>query len=207
MGITLTNYWATTHPSEPNYCAAAGGDNFGMDNDDFHSIPEDISTVVDLLDTKGISWAEYQEDIPYPGFQGFNFSNQKTFANDYVRKHDPLILYQSVTKNATRLSLIKGFTSLESDVVNQRLPQWAFITPNMTNDGHDVSSAPYMLAFPSLPWLPERLGQSMETVRGTAADSPHPDQCYFCLCMGTQPDRSRPERSLRLQQHFGSPHF
>lgn len=75
QGITLSNYFATTHPSEPNYCAAAAGDNFGMDNDDFHLIPGNISTVVDLLDTKGISWGEYQEGEPYAGFQGFNYSN------------------------------------------------------------------------------------------------------------------------------------
>jgi acid phosphatase len=61
LGITLTNYWGTTHPSEPNYAASVAGDNFGMDNDDFHAIPSNVSTVVDLLDTKGISWAEYQE--------------------------------------------------------------------------------------------------------------------------------------------------
>src|SRR5271168_2719237 len=29
QGITLTNYWALTHPSEPNYLASAGGDYFG----------------------------------------------------------------------------------------------------------------------------------------------------------------------------------
>ncbi|KIX93022.1 uncharacterized protein Z520_11295 [Fonsecaea multimorphosa CBS 102226] len=139
QGITLTNYFATTHPSEPNYCAAAGGDNFGMDNDDFHQIPANVSTVVDLLDTKGISWAEYQEDIPFPGFQGFNYSNQVTFANDYVRKHDPLILYNSVTNNATRRALIKGFDAFHSDLANKTLPQWAFITPNMTNDAHDTN--------------------------------------------------------------------
>lgn len=110
-----------------------------MDNDDFHSLPANISTVVDLLDTKGISWAEYQEDIPYPGFQGFNYSNQKTFANDYVRKHDPLILFESVTKNATRLSLIKGFTQFNEDLANHALPQWSFVTPNMTDDGHDTN--------------------------------------------------------------------
>ena len=95
--------------------------------------------MVDLLDLKGISWAEYQEDIPYPGFQGFNYSNQKTFANDYVRKHNPLISFDSVTQNATRLELIKGFTALGEDLANQRLPQWAFITPNMTDDGHDTN--------------------------------------------------------------------
>ncbi|KAG9775032.1 acid phosphatase phoa, partial [Aureobasidium melanogenum] len=139
QGITLSNYWATTHPSEPNYCAAAGGDNFGMDSDDFHSIPEDVKTVVDLLETKGITWAEYQEHIPYAGFQGYNYSNQKTFHDDYVRKHNPLILYQSVTNNDTRLKLIKSFDDFDNDFKNHKLPQWAFITPNMTNDAHDTN--------------------------------------------------------------------
>jgi acid phosphatase len=139
QGITLTNYFATTHPSEPNYCASAAGDNFGMDNDDFNAIPSNISTVVALLDTKGIAWAEYQEDIPYPGFEGFNFSNHVTFNNDYVRKHDPLILFESVTQNTTRLGLIKNFTTFNDDLQKQQLPQWAFITPNMTDDGHDTN--------------------------------------------------------------------
>jgi acid phosphatase len=139
QGITLTNYFATTHPSEPNYAAVVAGDNFGMDNDDFNQIPANISTVVDLLDTKGISWGEYQEHIPYPGFQGFNYSNQQHYSNDYVRKHDPLILFESVTNNATRLSLIKGFDSFASDLAAKTLPQWSFITPNMTNDGHDTT--------------------------------------------------------------------
>jgi hypothetical protein len=31
LGITLTNYFGVTHPSEPNYVAAVGGDNFGME--------------------------------------------------------------------------------------------------------------------------------------------------------------------------------
>ena len=31
-GITLNNYFGVTHPSEPNYVASVGGDNFGMDN-------------------------------------------------------------------------------------------------------------------------------------------------------------------------------
>jgi acid phosphatase len=139
QAITLTNYNAVTHPSQPNYAAVVAGDIFGMDNDDFIAVGNNISTVVDLLDTKGISWAEYQEDQPYAGFQGFNYSNQVTFANDYVRKHNPLIRFGSVNTNATRLSLLKNFTSFESDLAAQTLPQWMFVTPNMTNDGHDTS--------------------------------------------------------------------
>jgi acid phosphatase len=116
-----------------------GGEEWGIDNDDFDRIPANVSTVVDLLDTKGISWGEYQEGLPYAGFQGFNYSNQVTFAADYVRKHNPLILYDSVVSNATRLALIKNFTSFKSDLAAHTLPQWSFITPNMTNDGHDTN--------------------------------------------------------------------
>ncbi|KAL2848102.1 phosphoesterase family-domain-containing protein [Aspergillus pseudoustus] len=139
QGIALTNLYAVTHPSEPNYCAAAGGDTFGMDNDDFQRVPANVSTIVDLLDTKYISWGEYQEHLPYPGFQGFNYSNQETYANDYVRKHNPLILYDSVTENDMRLRQIKNFTHFENDLANKKLPQWAFLTPNMTDDAHDTN--------------------------------------------------------------------
>lgn len=121
-----------------NYIAVVGGDYFGMENDDFNAVPKNVSTVVDLLDTKGISWGEYQEDMPYVGFTGFNFTNQQnTSNNDYVRKHNPLVIFDSVASNATRLSQIKNFTSFDSDLKAKTLPQWSFLTPNMTNDGHD----------------------------------------------------------------------
>ena len=68
-GITLSNYFAVTHPSEPvnvlfvlaelmadsvsqNYCASHGGDNFGMDNDDFNQIVANVSAVTALLEEK-----------------------------------------------------------------------------------------------------------------------------------------------------------
>lgn len=72
---------------EPNYVAAIGGDYFGMNNDALHKVPSNVSTVIDLLEDKGISWSEYQEDMPYTGFEGFAWPNQKTGKNDYVRKH------------------------------------------------------------------------------------------------------------------------
>ncbi|KAJ6038432.1 phosphoesterase-domain-containing protein [Penicillium canescens] len=138
-GISLTNYYGVGHPSEPNYCAAASGDNYGMDNDDFHIIPSNVSTVADLLNIKGISWGEYQQAQPYAGFQGYNYSNQKTYANDYVRKHNPLVLFDQISSNDTALHLIKNFTDFYEDLDKKQLPQWAFITPNMTNDAHDTN--------------------------------------------------------------------
>ncbi|EHA27650.1 hypothetical protein CBS63078_3787 [Aspergillus niger] len=136
-GLLLSNFWAVTHPSEPNYCASAAGDTFGMDNDDFHQIPSNVSTIADLFDTKNIAWGEYQEGLPYPGYQGYRYP--ESGANDYVRKHNPLILFDSVTEDALRLRQIKNFSSFYDDLENHRLPQYMFITPNMTNDGHDTN--------------------------------------------------------------------
>lgn len=138
-GVTLDNYWALTHPSQPNYIAAVGGDYFGLDTDEFVTLPKNVSTIADLLDDKHISWGEYQEHMPYSGYKGYNFSNQETYANDYVRKHNPLITFDSVSEDESRLAKIKNFTEFEKDLENKVLPQWAFITPNMTNNAHDTN--------------------------------------------------------------------
>ncbi|KAJ5198539.1 Phosphate-repressible acid phosphatase [Penicillium cinerascens] len=134
-GILLTNYYATTHPSEPNYCASAAGDNFGMDNDNWHQIPADISTIADLFDSRGVSWGEYMQDMPYAGYQGFVWPDSG--ANEYVRKHNPLVLFDSVTNSDERPRQIKNFTGFYEDLKKERLPQYMFITPNMTNDAHN----------------------------------------------------------------------
>ncbi|KAK5721396.1 hypothetical protein LTR17_014607 [Elasticomyces elasticus] len=137
-GITLENYFGVTHPSEPNYVAAVGGDNFGMDNDNFNQIDANVSTVMDLLEARGISWGSYQEDMPYTGFEGFAWPNQETKKNDYVRKHNPPVIYNENT-TPRRLSYQKNLTEFYTDLNAKQLPQWIFITPNMTNDGHDTS--------------------------------------------------------------------
>ncbi|KJA20583.1 hypothetical protein HYPSUDRAFT_56025 [Hypholoma sublateritium FD-334 SS-4] len=137
QGLQMTNFFGVTHPSEPNYVSVAGGEYFGMDNDNLNNIPANISSIVDLLEDKGISWGEYEEDMPSTGFTGFSFNNAAG-ANDYVRKHNPLVIYDSVS-TTSRVNNIKNFTLFQQDLANNALPQWIFITPNMTDDGHDSS--------------------------------------------------------------------
>ncbi|TVY86012.1 Acid phosphatase [Lachnellula willkommii] len=85
-GVTLTNYLAIRHPSQPNYVAAVGGSTHGFTADTFQRIDSSARTIVDLLEAKGVSWSEYEQDSPYSGFEG-NYVNQETGANDFVRKH------------------------------------------------------------------------------------------------------------------------
>ena len=84
-----------------------------MDNDNFNQIPANVSSIVDLLESKGISWGEYQQDMPSTGFTGFQFLNPDG-ANDYVRKHKWVI-------NNASMWLI------DSD--NLFVVLWLYITP------------------------------------------------------------------------------
>ncbi len=87
-GILLTRFFALTHPSQPNYIASIGGDYFGLDHDDDVRVPENVSTVVDLLDVKGITWRGYFEDIPGPGYMAHSSDGSTGNGGwDYVRKH------------------------------------------------------------------------------------------------------------------------
>jgi acid phosphatase len=134
-GILLTNHFALTHPSMPNYAAAISGDYYGINHDDMVAIPSNVSTIVDLLEERSVSWGEYQEDMPYTGFQGFEYRNPQSGRNMYVRKHNPAVLYDSVANKHDRLAKIKNLTLFYSDLEANALPQWMFITPNMTSDG------------------------------------------------------------------------
>ncbi|KAI0394000.1 acid phosphatase phoa [Xylariaceae sp. FL0594] len=137
-GINLASYHAVTHPSQPNYVASIGGDYFGMQHDDFTQIAKNISTVIDLLEDKGISWGHYQEDQPFTGFEGKAWVNQKNGKNDYVRKHNPAVNFNANAGRLDRLSVIKNLTMFYKDLEHNKLPQWMFVTPNMTSDGHDT---------------------------------------------------------------------
>ncbi|KAJ7676636.1 phosphoesterase family-domain-containing protein [Mycena polygramma] len=145
QGITLTNYNGVTHPSEPNYVAAIGGDFFGLHDDNMYHIPSNISTVVDLLEDKGVTWATYQENMPTDEFYGFIY-NAPNYASPsspaypyYVRKHNPLVIYDAVSQDPKRATRIRTFNDFANDVVNGILPQWVFVTPNMVNDAHDTT--------------------------------------------------------------------
>ncbi|KAJ7767630.1 phosphoesterase family-domain-containing protein [Mycena metata] len=145
QGILFTNYYAVTHPSEPNYVAAIGGDFFGMHVDDMYRIPSNISCVVDLLEDKNISWATYQENMPTDGLYAKSF-DAPNYASPssrpypyYVRKHNPLIIYDAVSRDSSRTNRIRTFNDFANDVVNGTLPQWVFVTPNMVNDAHDTT--------------------------------------------------------------------
>lgn len=124
-------------PSQPNYVAPSSGDIFGVNSDSFLCVNRNVSTVVDLLEDKCISWSDYNEGLPYTGFNGFNYTNP--VEGNYSRKHNLLQRYESIQEDKYRQSKVKNLTMFYEDLENERLPQWLFVTPNLYNNGHDTN--------------------------------------------------------------------
>ncbi|KAL2024116.1 hypothetical protein VTK56DRAFT_9896 [Thermocarpiscus australiensis] len=138
QGILLTRYYALTHPSQPNYLAAIGADYFGLNHDDFVRVPENVSTVVDLLESKDITWAGYFEDMPGPGYMGnASDGSSGTGAWDYVRKHNPFVSYDSINMYGERLLNVESLAAFHRAFSAKQVPQFVFMSPNMINDGHN----------------------------------------------------------------------
>lgn len=128
-GTLLTNYFAISHPSYPNYLALTGGSTFGQTDDGQTDL--DKTNLADLMEAAGISWKVYAEGLPKPCFLGVQ-------AGDYVRKHVPFASYVNIQKNPTRCNKLVNAEQLKSDVAADKLPQYSMYIPDQADDGHDT---------------------------------------------------------------------
>jgi hypothetical protein len=164
-----TQFFAETHPSEPNYVALVGGYTYGIRDDDaFYCKPHDTrascpnadrDTYVDhtvggaslatQLERAGLTWKNYNESLPEPG-------SLATIATDphapgiprdlyvYASKHSGFVNFASVQHDAKRAQHLVGFDRLSADLKSGEVPNYSFIIPNLCNDMHggDAIDAP-----------------------------------------------------------------
>ena len=130
-----TNYYATNHPSLPNYLDLYGGDNYGITTDCLPSSSCHVNAVnlADNLEAKGLTWRGYMETMPSPCY----ISN----SGSYAPKHNPFVYFDDIRTNTTRCnSHDVPYTYLSSDLASAATtPNYVFITPNLCNDMHDCS--------------------------------------------------------------------
>jgi phospholipase C len=131
-GVASASF-AMTHPSLPNYLALTSGSTHGISSD-CTSCSVSSQNIVDQLERAGLSWRAYMEDLPRPCFTGAE-------AGGYAKKHDPFAYYRDIVRSPTRCGRIRGFGALASDLRGGHLPAYAWITPNLCNDGHDCGVA------------------------------------------------------------------
>ncbi len=130
-----TQSFAIAHPSLPNYLALTSGSTQGISSDCTEcSVPASSRNIVDQLEAAHISWKGYMEDLPEPCFKGAG-------SGGYAKKHNPFIYYEDIANSPQRCAKIVGFEALAADLHGGRLPTYAWISPNLCDDGHDCGVA------------------------------------------------------------------
>jgi len=125
----LTQYYAVTHPSLPNYIALIGGDTFGIKSD-CKDCFIDAPSLPDLIESSGRTWKTYQEDMPQPCYLGDSVS--------YFQKHNPFMYFDNIRLGSEPCQRsVVPLTALQADLEAGTLPNFMFIKPNICNDSHD----------------------------------------------------------------------
>lgn len=124
----LTQHYAVTHPSLPNYLALIGGDTFGIRRNCENCFVQ-APNLADFIEASGRSWKTYQEDMPRSCFLGSTLK--------YAQKHNPFIYFDSIRLNPERCQRIVPLKELFTDLEQGSLPNFVFITPNLCNSAHD----------------------------------------------------------------------
>lgn len=121
------NYFANTHPSIGNYFMLTTGNI--QTNDDAFAGSFNVDNVAHALTAAGKTWKGYMETLPFTGYAG----------NDvypYFKHHDPFVYLTDVTSGA-QVNNIVPFDQLATDLSAGTVPNFAFISPNAEDDGHD----------------------------------------------------------------------
>jgi len=129
----LTNSYAVTHPSLPNYLALVSGSTQGMTgacNDCVVTAP----SLVDSLEQAGRGWKTYAEGLPSPGFTA-------DLAGRYVKRHNPFLYFKGVLEHPTRLARVVPYDQLAVDLGRGELPQFSLVVPDLCHSMHDCSVA------------------------------------------------------------------
>jgi acid phosphatase len=137
QGALAMQYFANAHPSLPNYLMLTAGQAIASDDSFSGVVTQD--NVVRELTAAGKSWKSYAENLPSVGYLGPN-------AGGYAREHNPFAFLTDVLNDASQSANLVPFSQFFADLASDRVPDYAFIVPDLQNDAHDcpggVASCP-----------------------------------------------------------------
>jgi acid phosphatase len=132
-----TDFYAETHPSEPNYIALTSGGLQGTNSDGYYNLS--APNLFDQIEAAGKTWHVYAQGYPGGCFAGSVSAvvvDGPGAAGEYARKHNPAISYASIVHDparCARITHLAGFDPAAAD--------FEFIVPNQINDMHSSSVA------------------------------------------------------------------
>ncbi len=144
----LTQSFALTHPSQPNYIMLFSGANQGIINDNLPTtFPFTAPNLGASLLQKGFTFTGYSETMPSVGYNGAT-------SGSYARKHNPWVNWQGAGTNGIPSTMNQPLTAFPTDYT--KLPTMSFVIPNLQNDMHSGTMAA------GDTWLKNNLGKYID---------------------------------------------
>ncbi|MEO8814235.1 MAG: alkaline phosphatase family protein [Mycobacterium sp.] len=128
-GATMSQSFAETHPSEPNYLALFAGSTLGVTQNICPINAGATPNLASQLLSTGHTFVGFAESLPVVG-------SPVCSAGKYARKHVPWTNFSNIPPN---FSL--PFTAFPGPGGYAGLPTVSFVVPNLDNDMHDGSVA------------------------------------------------------------------
>ena len=141
-----TRYTACDHPSLPNYMCLTGGNNYfsGVDCSPTGPCTTSNSSIVDRVESAGLTWRAYIEDMPSPCYTS-------AFKN-YTYLTNPFVFYTRIAGNSTRCAAHvvpanTGGKGLPDDNLLNALSSkstasnYMWLTPNLCDNMHGLTGS------------------------------------------------------------------
>lgn len=119
------------HPSLPNYIALVSGSTQGI-TDDCTGCTANARNIADQLEAAHRTWRAYLEGLP-------RACARPASAGRYAKKHDPFAYDDGIAASPARCRQRVPLRRLAGDIRDDRLPDFAFIAPDLCDDTHDCS--------------------------------------------------------------------
>jgi hypothetical protein len=138
-GVARASY-GVTHPSLPNYIALVSGSTQGI-VDDCTDCAANGPNLADQLEHAHRTWGAYLQGLPRP-------CARPAHAGNYAKKHDPFAYDDAIAADPARCRRRVPLSHLATDARTDRLPDFAFVAPDLCADTHDcpVSAGDHFLA-------------------------------------------------------------
>jgi phosphatidylinositol-3-phosphatase len=165
QGQLLTQYYGIGHASLDNYIAMVSGQapnvvtqadcpfyfNFvpgiaapsdGQVIGQGCVYPSQVKTVANQLESAGLTWKGYMEDMGsacrHPALNSRDDTQQARPGDQYAARHNPFVYFHSIIDSPSCAQNDVPLDRLDSDLASaSTTPSYAFITPNLCHDGHD----------------------------------------------------------------------
>ena len=125
-----SEYYGVYPDSLPNYISIISGYPYLTDDKDPDAIsPLKERTIVNLLQSKNLSWKGYFEDMPQVCHL------QDSGGSGYIAHHNPFVYFDLRNDDSCKNTV--GLDRFYKDLSNQTLPNYSFIVPNNIHNTHD----------------------------------------------------------------------